>query len=274
MQTLIQGAKKYGFRYSSPKAEAAAQFIIELDPLAPDFWVPSITANIALLWPDEEAISRAFEDRAHLQLADSAEYFFKNTARLAAPGYSPSQEDILRARLRTSGIVEKTFRIKDVDFKFLDVGGQRNERRKWIHCFDNVTAVIFVVALSEYNQVLYEDEKESRMHEAMRVFDGVVNNPFFRRVHVILFLNKIDLFQEKITRVPLRTCFPEYTGLDGDWASAADYIKQSFRSLSKEKEKEIFAHFTCATDTDNVNKVFADTRKIVLRHNLEKLGFV
>ena len=44
-------------------------------------------------------------------------------------------------------------------FRLCDVGGQRTERRKWIHCFDDVTAIIFVAALNEYDMMLEEDEK-------------------------------------------------------------------------------------------------------------------
>lgn len=47
-------------------------------------------------------------------------------------------------------------------FSVVDVGGQRSERRKWIHCFDDVKAIIFVVALSGYNQVLFEDTRVNR----------------------------------------------------------------------------------------------------------------
>ena len=45
-------------------------------------------------------------------------------------------------------------------FRMVDVGGQRSERRKWIHCFENVTSIIFLVALSEYDQILFESENE------------------------------------------------------------------------------------------------------------------
>lgn len=41
-----------------------------------------------------------------------------------------------------------------------DVGGQRSERKKWIHCFENVTSIIFCVALSEYDQVLLEESSQ------------------------------------------------------------------------------------------------------------------
>lgn len=64
-------------------------------------------------------------------------------------------QDILRARIRTTGIVEHTVRIEGNEFRMYDVGGQRNARKKWIHCFENVTSVIFVAALSGYDQVCY-----------------------------------------------------------------------------------------------------------------------
>lgn len=48
-------------------------------------------------------------------------------------------------------------------FQFFDVGGQRNERRKWINCFDGVHGVMFVAALSEYDQSLYEERSVNRM---------------------------------------------------------------------------------------------------------------
>jgi hypothetical protein len=57
-----------------------------------------------------------------------------------------------------------------------DVGGQRNERKKWIHCFDDVTAVIFVASLSEYDQVLYEDNTVNRMDEAVTLFADIANS--------------------------------------------------------------------------------------------------
>ena len=54
----------------------------------------------------------------------------------------------------------------------VDVGGQRSERRKWIHCFENVTSIIFLVALSEYDQILFESDNEVSTDTSM----GVVTN--------------------------------------------------------------------------------------------------
>ena len=87
---------------------------------------------------------------------------YYTTPGISDSGYLPNLQDILRTRVRTSGIVEEKYKIDGVDFSMYDVGGQRNERKKWIHCFDNVTAVIFVAAISEYDQVLYEDTTANR----------------------------------------------------------------------------------------------------------------
>ena len=78
--------------------------------------------------------------------------------RLGAKDYQPTEQDILRTRVKTTGIVEVHFSFKNLNFKLFDVGGQRSERKKWIHCFEDVTAIIFCVAMSEYDQVLHEDE--------------------------------------------------------------------------------------------------------------------
>jgi len=93
-----------------------------------------------------------------------------------------------------------------------DVGGQRSERKKWIHCFENVTAIIFLVAISAYDQVLVEDETVNRMQEALTLFDSICNSKWFVKTSVILFLNKIDIFKEKLETSALSKYFPEFDG--------------------------------------------------------------
>jgi len=196
----------------------------------------------------------------------------KNLQRIGGPDYVPDAEDILRARLRTSGIVERMFEIHSVKFKFLDVGGQRNERRKWIHCFEGVTAVIFLTAVSEYDQVLYEDEKVNRLHESLQVFESICNNKYFVETAMILFLNKIDLFRDKVSKISLKVCFPDYEGGDA-FEPALKYIEDKFLEQNKQP-KLVFTHATCATDTNNVHKVFDACRLVILKENLEKLDLV
>ena len=57
-----------------------------------------------------------------------------------------------------------------------DVGGQREERRKWIQCFNDVTAIIFVIACSAFNLVLLEDPSQNRLKESLELFKNIWNN--------------------------------------------------------------------------------------------------
>jgi GTPase SAR1 family protein len=271
MQVLLLGCEQFQFRLKSQRSDLSSKVILALDPLANDFWVGDVIDHIKHLWSSEPAIKQAYAERSKLQLLDSAVYFFDNVDRIGAQDYVPTRDDILRARLRTSGIVERTFNIQNVNFKFLDVGGQRNERRKWIHCFDQVTAIIFMTAVSEYDQCLYEDEKQNRLHESLQVFSTIANNPVFSKSTILLFLNKIDLFEEKIKRVSLKVAFPEYNGAN-TFQDASEYITNKYLELSQDKKRLIFAHLTCATDTKNVSRVFEACKITILSSNLEKLG--
>ena len=89
--------------------------------------------------------------------------YFNSLERMSNPNYLPTDQDILRSRVKTTGITETMFRVGELTYRLFDVGGQRSERKKWIHCFENVTALVFLVALSEYDQMLYEDESVNRM---------------------------------------------------------------------------------------------------------------
>ena len=85
-------------------------------------------------------------------------YFFCDLDRLFEPTYVPSEQDIIHCRARTIGITETTFQLKDHEMLMVDVGGQKSERRKWIHCFQDVTSILFLVSLSGYDQCLVEDK--------------------------------------------------------------------------------------------------------------------
>lgn len=132
--------------------------------------------------------------------------------RIGDPHYVPTDQDVLRSRVKTTGITETTFNIGELTYRMFDVGGQRSERKKWIHCFENVTAVIFMVAISEYDQLLMEDESVNRMDEALTLFDSICNSRWFEKTSILLFLNKTDLFREKLKTSPLNQYFKDYQG--------------------------------------------------------------
>ena len=67
--------------------------------------------------------------------------------------------------------MEKEFTAKRNVFRFFDVGGQRSERKHWIHCFEHVSAVVFVASIGAYDQKLMEDGEINRLHEALALFE-------------------------------------------------------------------------------------------------------
>ena len=117
---------------------------------------------IKSLWSDP-GIQKVWDRRNEYQIIESVQYYFNKIDEIKQPDYVPTQNDVLMARVRTSGIVTERYTIDNTTFEMYDVGGQRNERKKWIHCFEGVTAVIFVAAISEYDQKLFEDGETNRM---------------------------------------------------------------------------------------------------------------
>jgi len=233
----------------------------------------TIGALVCKMW-NHAKTQEIFERKSEYQLNDSADYYFKDIERISAGSYIPTEQDVLRSRVRTTGIVQTDFKIKGLDFAMFDVGGQRNERRKWIHAFDNVHAVIFVAALSEYDQVLYEDETQNRMEEAISLFDQIVNSRWFADTSMILFLNKKDLFEMKLKKAKLSAHFSDYNGDDLNFDQAAAFFKDKFLEKCKNKDKSIYPHITCATDTKNVSFVFNAVIGIILEIQMKGSGLM
>lgn len=225
------------------------------------------------LWNKDEGIKRCFNRCNEFQLEGSASYYFDNIFNFADPSYLCTNEDILKGRIKTTGITETTFKIGSSNFKVLDAGGQRSERRKWIHCFQDITAVLFVLAVSEYDQMLFEDERVNRMHEAMMLFDSLCNSKWFINTPFILFLNKIDLFEKKVAISPIKKYFPEYPGSVGDAQAGLKYFEDIFLSLNRTK-KPIYVHRTCATDTQSMKFVLSAVTDMIVQQNLKKSGLI
>ena len=235
-----------------------------------------IGTAIKTLWTDP-GILLTWKRRAEFQIVESVKYYFNEIDRIMQDDYVATQQDMLLARVRTSGIVTEKYIIDGVDFEMYDVGGQRNERKKWIHCFDDVTAVIFVAALSEYDQALFEDSTANRMTEAVELFGEICNNKYFAKSSIILFLNKKDLYEEKIKDVHIGDV-PAFANFDGKLGDADYYEKgikyflDMFLAENKNPERTVYNHPTCATDSKNVEVVFNSCKDIIMRGNIESMG--
>jgi len=261
MRVLVEGTKTFGIPLQPENVEIARR-LLEEDYFSEGQLNQSIASDIKRLWEDS-GIQAMFQRQSELQLNDSAEYYFGELDRISKPDYIPTTQDVLRSRARTTGIIETEFYVGKTHFSLVDVGGQRSERRKWMHCFQDVTAVIFCVGMSEYDKKLFEDEMTNRMHEALKLFKDICNTKWFADTAIILFLNKQDLFEKKIKTVPLTVCFKDYTG-DNSFKDAAQYIEDQFLAQNENSKKLIYVHLTCATDTDNITVVFKAVQDIIL----------
>ena len=231
-------------------------------------------------------------------------------SRIFQKDYLPTNDDILRTRQSTTGIIETLFEVENnATFRFFDVGGQRGERKKWIRCFDDVRVILYIASLNEYDQMLAEDAMKNRMRESLNLFKGVIGLPWFNETSIVLFLNKDDLFRVKVMQVDLGIYFPDY--LDGfNYEMALSFIEQMFldcaitspppnnnnsshhRSSDSDnhhyqkqdnnkneegqqlRSKKVYVHVTSATDTNSFRFVWKAVKHSILKSNLMKHGLI
>ncbi|XP_022062672.1 guanine nucleotide-binding protein G(q) subunit alpha-like [Acanthochromis polyacanthus] len=273
MQAMIQAMNALQIPYKYEHNKANASIVNKVDVEKVTTLKKPYADALKSLWSDP-GIQECYNRKREYQLSDSAKYYLNDLDRIAEAAYLPSQQDVLRVRVPTTGIIEYPFDLESVVFRMVDVGGQRSERRKWIHCFENVTSIMFLVALSEYDQVLIESANENRMEESMALFKTIITYEWFEKSSIILFLNKIDLLEEKIMHSHLVDYFPEYDGPQQDVEAGKDFILDMFVSLNPIKKKIIYSHFTCATDTDNIRFVFCAVKDHILHTNLDIFNLV
>mmetsp|Transcript_16819 Transcript_16819/g.43715 ORF Transcript_16819/g.43715 Transcript_16819/m.43715 type:complete len:384 (+) Transcript_16819:99-1250(+) len=265
------------------KLEDAMYDLLDID--AKDYTAADFASHTDIfkrLW-QSDGFQKAYRRKNEFQLTDSTKYFFEQLLSdkprtLGTPDYIPSVQDILRAREATTGIHEFQFVMehhgKSVIFRMLDVGGQRSERRKWIHAFEAVTSILFIAASSEYDQELIEDDT-NRMEESLALFEQLTEYVWFKRASFIIFMNKQDLLQKKIEGdpeadlppSPLRIPFPSFKGPDGDYPAAKKYIQTMYEERYRGHSIAHY-HSTTATDSTLVNKVFETVKAGLVEHHL------
>lgn len=217
--------------------------------------------------------------------------FFQDLDRLFNKEFVPTDQDVLRARLRTTGITETVFDLGSLQYRMFDVGGQRSERKKWIHCFENVNALMFLVAISGYDQCLAEDKEgvsgrresvsvkwcvltdlQNQMQEALMLWESIANSHWFKHSALILFLNKMDLFKAKVAGSPItKFGFSDFHGDTRNPHATSKYFMDKFIALNRSPGREVYAHFTNATDTDLLKVTMASVQDMIIQRNLQKL---
>ncbi|KAF7373066.1 Heterotrimeric G-protein alpha subunit [Mycena sanguinolenta] len=256
---------------------------------------PEIADAIETLWGTPAVVRLLDNNEGEVYLPDSAVYFFTQIQRLAKPEYTPMEDDVLRTPAQKNCITETRFRMGELSIRVIDVGPLRSERKKWIHCFESVTSIIFCTALSDYDQVLVEDRGQNRMRESLYLFESIINSRWFLRTSIILFLTEVDTFEAKIRKVssssrsflhslqfcgltppsippsqiPLSTYFPEYAG-GPDVNKAAKYILWKFMQENRAR-LTVYPHLTRTDDTQSVRLVFAAVKETILQNAIKDI---
>ena len=259
-----------------------------------------IGESIYLLW-NCSAVQQTFKRRGNnYSFPDNIHYFFDQVTTIMSRDYRPTMEDWLKFRVRTTGSMEYYYDANDHTFVLYDLGGRRNERKKWMHHFRDVAAVIFCAALSDYHAVLFEDEKSNAMHESIQLFGNICDSKWFTNSEMILLLTKDDLFKVLIrAEISLSECFsPEKGWKKTPWPREYDYhpiiddelkdqqhfsechkvatnfIHDALMQVNKDPHRVIFCHVVDCVDEGNVQRVFWDIQNVVIRSSLRKRGLM
>nr|XP_003201106.1 guanine nucleotide-binding protein G(q) subunit alpha isoform X1 [Danio rerio] len=226
----------------------------------------SFVEPIRHLWADEgfkNCFKLCKDNHRHLT---SLEYFVDRLEQITANNYIPITADIFRTHSPTNGIAELTIPMNSVTFRFFNVSGQRGQRKKWIHHFENVTTVIFVASLSEYDEFLEENNK-NRMEESLPLFNSVTHSPWFAQSFILLLLNKKDILARKIQFSHLKTFFPEF---EGNIQNTDDAMKFMLKSYERNATPDpwIYSQFICVKDFTDTRIIFECVKDSIVRQTI------
>jgi guanine nucleotide-binding protein subunit alpha len=233
------------------------------------------------LWNDP--VVRSALRNHQLQIVDTAGFFLNDLDRVTDRGYTVTDDDVVRARLRTIGIQEYkiTFKERLLDkvrvtsgwtWRIFDVGGCRTLRRAWLPYFENVNVIIFLSPVSVFDQRLEEDPRVNRLEDSLILWTAICSSQLLSRTQLILFLNKCDLLRRKLKRgIKVSKFLPSYGDRPNDVTSVVKYFREKFRDIMKQKSPEhrqTYIYPTTATDTTTTGLTLDSVADGVLRENL------
>ncbi|XP_024377731.1 extra-large guanine nucleotide-binding protein 3 isoform X2 [Physcomitrium patens] len=223
-------------------------------------------SKIEQLWLSS-AVQATFQRRSELPfLPDLASFFLNRVVDVCRSDYEPAEIDILRTEglSQGSGLVQIEITLddnpgswQDVDtttgldrYQVIRVGGKgMSDRHKWLDMFEDVRAVVFCVALSDYNS-LWNDRSgnpSNKMIQTRDLFESILRHPCFQDTPFVLLLNKYDVFEDKIEQgVPLTTCtwFSDFRPVGTSHYTAQNQAQQAYQYIAH-KYKELFNSVDC-----------------------------
>lgn len=236
-----------------------------------------------MLWNDETV--RRILAKRNVRIEESAGFFLEDLDRIATPGYDPSDDDVVRCRLRTVGVQEyrlvfesKVRGSPELDWIIYDVGGSRSVRRAWIPYFDNINAIIFLAPISAFDEGLLEDPTVNRLQDTISIWKAVTSSKLLTHTTLVCFMNKCDLLRKKLkTGTRFRDYVPMYgDDTPNDTASVVRFMKNLFKELviknTQDATRMVYIYPTSCTDTKATADTLKTVRDSILRGHLKDAG--
>ncbi|KAJ3381560.1 Guanine nucleotide-binding protein G(k) subunit alpha [Lobulomyces angularis] len=247
LKNLILGTEKLGINTTTEDYINDVQHLLDYEWLSTDYLVSPITAaTIKRIWSDKN-LKLCFSRKSELK-------------------------DIICSRKSTTTISETKVKYRDKKFLIIDVGGQKNYRHQWIPFFDNVHTIIFLVAISSFDQMLEEEENVNRIKDSLDLFDKIINNALLANIDFILIFNKMDLFKAKLKSSQIKLHFEDFNEDQTDTKKCAQYFLNLFQSRSKREVQ--YVQYTTSTNMQKMKQVITSICDIILRRVLKRAGLV
>ncbi|KIP09895.1 hypothetical protein PHLGIDRAFT_28734 [Phlebiopsis gigantea 11061_1 CR5-6] len=271
-------------RIVGPRRDSLEEPAIEHEDLGDPAKILSLCReDMTTLWNDPTI--QAVLEFQKLRLQDLPGFFLDSLDRVASLRYLPTDDDILRARLKTLGVSEYRFQVKDStspslsrEWRLYDVGGHRSLVTAWAPFFDDMDAILFLAPISCFDQVLDEDPMVNRLEDSVLLWKSIVSNPLLSKTSLVLFLNKIDILKSKLDNgIKLGHYIVSYGNRPNDFESASTYLRRKFQQIHKEYSPEtrpFYCHFTAVTDTRNTSHILGDVQDTIIRKQLQSSKLV
>jgi hypothetical protein len=272
MQELLKCAEKHEIPVRDDLLEHA-ELVCGTNAFGVNELSASLMEALSILW-GEELVQSAFQRRDETVIPDHMDYFFGRLDEICTEDYSPTDEDILRARVRSVGIENVTFNLEGALIRIYDVGGQKNERAKWQQIMSEVAGVAFCVSFADFDRPMFEalPTIQPRVLDALAIFEELTHKEKFAETPFFLICTKFDRFAEKVrTTDCFGTMFPDYGGDVHDPDECGKYLANLFveRAGPQIPERPILVYRQDSLNPENVRQNTNEICRYIKEHYFE-----
>jgi len=237
-----------------------------------------------MLWMTQTV--RDILKRRRIDMENNAGFFLNDIDRIASTSFIPSDDDVVRSRLRTVGVQEYRISLNPSNSKsgpkewvLYDVGGSRTMRRAWIPFFEDVNAIIFLAPISCFDEKLLEDPNVNRLNDSIGLWKAIIASRMLQNTTMVCFLNKCDILKRKLrSGIQFRSFVKDYGDKPNDVSPVVKFIKERFKNIAVKytvnPHRMTYIYTTSVTDTKATATTLKSVRDSIFREHLAEAGVV